>query len=241
MRRAHQLLLVPLAVVALLAGPVSAETDGCTDPETGEMVLSEEAAWIHQAETKAGNLAGFGVTSFPTWDAEEPTTSVQGGAGGGYLANFAAFVDPTLAEQTGLTVEGTFSGCLDTMLLDLYAFLPTNRTGTSGNLEEADFTGLFSLTVDGEAILPPFEIDTNTVPNEAGSATYLIRVAITELHATMVDFGIDPTAEHTIRLNVASRYANTDNALFVYDTTEVPAGIVFNGAPTEDYPVLAAW
>ena len=242
MTRAVRLALVPVAVVALLAGPVAAEEPvGCVDPLTSELVLTEQKTYIHQAETKAGNLGAFGVTGLPSWDTTEPTASVQGGAGGGYLANSASYLDPTLAEQTGLTLEGGFSGCLDTMLLDLYAFMPTNRTGTSGSLAESALTLMVTMAVDGENVLSALEIETNTVANAGGDATYHARFGITDLHAALESYGIDPAGDHTIRITAAPRYINTDNAIFVYDTTEVPAGITFNGVPTEDYPLLSAY
>ena len=242
MTRAVRLLLVPLAVAALLGSPAGAEVVGCTDTETNTLVLTQEQTYIHQAETKAGNLAALGLpTAFPSWDTTAPTTSVQGGAGGGYLGNSASYLDPTLAEQTGLTVEGAFNGCLDTMLLNLYAIMPTNRTGTAGDLSENALTGVIALTVDGEKVVEGMEIETNSVPNPDGDATYFVRFGIQNLHAALVSYDIDPTVEHTIRLNVAPRYVNTDNAIFVYDTTEVPAGILFNGVPDENYPMLDAW
>lgn len=242
MTRLARLLLVPLAVFALLGTPASAEIVGCTDTETNTLVLTQEQTYLHQAETKAGNLGALGVPhGLPSWNTTAPTTSVQGGAGGGYLANSASYLDPTVKEQTGLTVEGKFNGCLDTMLVNLYAIMPTNRTGTSGSLEESALTAMITLTVDGQNIVEGVEIETNSVANPDGDATYLQRFGISELHNALVDFGVDPTAEHTIRLTVAPRYINTDNAIFVYDTTEVPAGILFNGTPDANYPLIAAF
>ena len=242
MTRAVRLLLVPLAVAALLGSPAGAEIVGCTDTATNTLVLTQEQTYIHQAETKAGNLGALGLPlSLPSWNTTAPTTSVQGGAGGGYLGNSASYLDPTLKEQTGLTVEGKFNGCLDTMLVNLYAIMPTNRTSTSGDLAENALTGIITLTVDGQEVVSGLEIETNSVPNPDGDATYLARFGIRNLHPALVDFGIDPTVEHTIRLTVAPRYINTDNTIFVYDTTEVPAGILFNGVPDANYPMLDAY
>ncbi|HVM20101.1 MAG TPA: hypothetical protein VM307_09090 [Egibacteraceae bacterium] len=240
MRRALRVLLVPLAVLGVMTAPAGADA-ACTDPETGALVLEQSQQWLHQAETKAGNLAAFGVTSFPSWDDQEPTASVQQGAGGGAAANAAAYLDPTTSEQLGLVAEGTFSGCLDTVLLDLYAFLPTNRTGTSGSLAESPFNGIVNLTVDGEQLVTAQEIEANTVPNPGGLATYHLRFAITDLHAALLDWGLDPAADHTLRLNVAGRYVNTSNAVFVFDTTEVPASLTFNGTVDEHYPAISAY
>lgn len=243
MIRAARLFLVPLAVAALLAGPAGAETatSACVDPLTNQLVLTQEQTYLHQAETKAGNIAALGAGSFPSWNTTAPAASVRGGAGGGYAGNSASYLAPEVAEQTGLTVQGAFNGCLDTMLVNLYAAMPTNRTGTSGSLAESSLTAVVHLTIDGQKVVDGVEVKTHSVPNPTGQATYLQRFSIVGLHAAMQDFALDPAANHTIRFTVAPRYLNTDNAVFVYDTTEVPAGFLFNGTPDENYPQVAAF
>lgn len=232
--------IVILTVVPAGIPAAAQEPDPCIDPVTQELVLTEEQVYVHQAGTKVGNLAALGQDEFPSWDGNRPQQSVTQGAGGGYLAPFGHFSlnqDETLM---GLTIEGPQTGCLDTMLIELYAFLPTNRTSTSGDLQERAFTGLFNLDVDGQRILAGIEHETKTVPNPAGSVTYRIRLAITGLHQALGFAGVARDGEHRIRLNVNPRFANTTNALFVYDTTEVPSGILFNGTPDETYSVLPA-
>ena len=242
MSRAVRLLLVPLAIAALLAAPVGAEEGAtCVDPLTNQLVLTEQATWFHPAETKVGNLGASGATGYPSWDTTKPEASVQSGAGGGYLGNSASYLDPTVKKETGLTVQGTFAGCLDTMLVDLYSAQPTNKTGTSGSLAESALTVVVTMTVDGQEVLSNAEVETKQVANPTGQATYLSRLAITSIHSALVDYQLDPTAEHTIEVTFAPRYINTDNSVFVYDTSEVPAGITFNGVPTENYAVLAAY
>ena len=239
MSRALRVLLC-LALAMVFATPATAADAACTDPNTGELVLTELQTYIHQAETKAGNLGALGLTGFPGWDENPPAQSVQQGAGAGYLSPFLSFQTNDQYEETGLTLEGTFSGCLDTMLFDLYAFLPTNRTGTSGSGAESPFNGIVELLIDGVEVGFRAEIEMATVPNPDGDATYRLRFAYTGLHAAMTRSGLDPAAEHEIRFNVVPRYANTSNALFVYDTTEVPAGILFNGVPDDTYAKMAA-
>jgi hypothetical protein len=214
--------------------------DPCIDDE-GELIVEEQQVYIHQAETKAGNLAALGFDSFPTWSEEEPTQSVQDGAGGGYLANSQHFVTEADDEIFGLTVVGDFSGCLDTMLVELYAFLPTNRTGTAGDLEERPFNGIVTVDVDGERVFWPAEAEMETIPNPSGEATYRIRFALTNLHAAFGFAEVEPGGDHELRLNLNPRFLNTNNALFVYDTTEVPSGILFNGTPDDTYTVMSAF
>jgi hypothetical protein len=233
--------ILALAIVALIVPPAGASDGACTDPETGELLLAEQQVYLHQAETKVGNLGALGATGFPTWSADEPAGSVTEGAGGGYLVNSQYFVSNENPEHFGLTVEGAFSGCLDTMLVELYAFLPTNRTGTSGSLEETAFTGILQLEVDGELVAWPSELELATVENPHGDATYQLRFAYTDIHQALQDAGVEPGGDHHLRLNVNARYINTEHAVFVFDTTEVPAGILFNGVPDESYPTLSAY
>lgn len=233
-------LLLCLALATVWAVPATAADAACTDPETGQLVLTEQQTYIHQAQTKAGNLGAVGATDFPSWNETAPAQSVQQGAGGGYAAPYGAGFVEDYYEETGLTLKGTFSGCLDTMLFELYAFLPTNRTGISGSLAESPFNGYVTLDVDGKQVAFPAEVEMATTPNPRGSATYRLRFAYTGIHAAMTRAGLDPAAEHEIRFNVVPRYLNTSNALFVYDTTEVPAGILFNGVPDDTYAVATA-
>lgn len=235
----HALIVVLCLVFgAVLAPPAAGAADPCTDPDTGELILTEEQTYLHQAETKAGNLAVLGASGFPSWSTDAPTQSVQQGAGGGYLMPYGASLAEDHYEETGLTTEGTFSGCLDTMLFELYAFLPTNRTGTSGSLAESPFNGVVTLDIDNVRVGYATEVEMATVPNPGGSATYRLRFAYTGIHAAMTRLQLDPASDHELRFNVIPRYANTNNALFVYDTTEVPAGILFNGAADETYTVV---
>jgi hypothetical protein len=242
MPRTLRLALVPLALTALLVSPLGAdEAAPCADAETGELVLTPQQTYIHQAQTKAGNLAALGATDFPSWNTTAPTQSVQQGAGGGYAGNFALVFTGQDDAVAGLTLEGTFAGCVDTMLVELYAFLPTNRTGTSGKLNESPLVVYTSLEIDGETLLLNSQVETKTVPNTKGSATYRSRYAFTNIHEALLDFGLDPAAEHTIRVNATPRFANTNNAVFVYDTTEVPSGILFNGTLDATYTEVTAF
>lgn len=234
--------LIAVLALAFAAFPAGAETaDPCVDADSGDAAFEARQTYIHQAETKVGNLGAVGATGFPSWDDEAPTASVQGGAGGGYLTTPVDQVAPNNDEPTGLTVIGSFSGCLDTMLIELYAALPTNRTGTSGELNESAFNGRLKISVDGEEVLFPTLAEGKTIPNPGGDATYQIRYAITDINEAMLDLGLDPTADHEVRLNVTPQYVNTSNAIFFYDTTEVPSGILFNGTPDETYTAVSAF
>jgi hypothetical protein len=241
MSRSLRVVLALAIAAAIAPQAIAAEVSGCVDPETDELALDQQQVYVREADTKAGNLGALGVTGFPTWSEEEPAASVTEGAGAGYLVNSQYFVTDDNAEHFGLTLEGAFDGCLDTMLVELYAFLPTNRTGTSGNLEESAFTGIIQLEVDDELVAWPNELEMAMVDNPHGDATYQLRFALTDIHRAMLDAGVDPAGEHTLKLNVNARYINTEHAVFVFDTIEVPAGILFNGEPDAAYPALSAY
>jgi hypothetical protein len=238
MSRPLRAVLAASATLALLAGPATASAeDPCTDPDTGELVLEEQQVYLRQAETKVGNLGATEATGFPSWSEEAPSQSVTGGAGGGYLTPYTMNAG---REETDFTFVGDFSGCLDTMLIELYAFLPTSRTGTSGELNESDFWGYMELYIDGVAMLWGPELQTKTVPNPEGDATYRIRFAITDIHTAMGFEGMEPDGDHELKVRISPRYANTSHALFVYDTTDVPAGVLFNGVPDDSYATVSA-
>lgn len=225
-----------LGLVTSLMGPAMATTaDPCVDPETKQLKLTTQPTWIHQAAHKAGNLAALGQDAYPSWNTTKPTQSVQAGAGGGYAGNMALVFNGGDDATLGATFVGEFDGCLDTMLVELYAFLPTNRTSTNGSLAEQELIAYITLTVGGVDLVYRSEVQTRTVANPTGTATYRIRFAFKDLHAAMVGEGLATSGKRSIRLNVTPRFVNTGNALFVYDTTEVPAGIVFNGAPDLTY------
>lgn len=241
MRRNLWLAAVMLMVSTLVMNPVSALDDPCYDATTGEPLFQSQQTYIHQGQTKAGNAGATGHSDFPSWDTTKPSQSVQQGAGGGYLGAFALGYANQDDAPLGATFIGNFAGCLDTMLVELYAFLPTNRTGTSGSLEESPLNVWTSLRIDNVNVITMAEIETKTIANPGGQATYRIRYAFSGLHSAMVSNGLDPLAEHTIRLNAIPRFVNTSNALFVYDTTEVPAGILFNGTVDETYTLIEAF
>ena len=51
---------------------------------TGPLYCTQQV-WFADSGTKAGNAAATGAATYPSWDTTAPTTSVQGGAGGGFL------------------------------------------------------------------------------------------------------------------------------------------------------------
>ncbi len=207
----------------------------CYDAATGSLAYAEQDVFFHRGEAPVAN----GGAANP-WSTDAPASSVQGGAGAlAVTPGFAGLADGTGAEQAA-TFTGTFDGCLDTMVVDLYSFDMTNRSGSSGSAQPAQHDFGYTLTVDGVQIASAGPVEALTTFDNEGFGPNLNQFAINigELMELYTDFGITLDGEHTIELSVASWYVNTGHAVYVWDTTEVPSGISFNGAVPEGVPVV---
>ena len=113
-----------LAVLLPAALAVAEEQEPCTDEE-GELVFEEVTQWVKAPENRLGNLGATDFGEFPTWSDEEPTASVFDGAGGGSLQQRAGnpIGDEFNREAAG-HFEGTFTGPIDNMAVELYGFWP---------------------------------------------------------------------------------------------------------------------
>ncbi len=238
---------VPVLLTAVLAlGAVAVEGEDltehpCYDAETGQLAYPEQQVFFHEGESKVGN-ANAAPDPF---DTEPPTDSVQAGAGAGNYTGVA--VQAASAEEQYDNVEasfsGTFTGCIDTLLIDMYAFDPTNRTSTGqatagnpGNPLPHSFRVV--VEVDGVEVYRAGPVEANTTfANEAlGPNLHRHGIQLGNLLDSYADFGLlSLDGEHTVTIHMAGWYVNTDHSIYVWDTTEVPSGLTFNGEITEDY------
>lgn len=217
MRRPGRILLVA-AVVATLAGG-SALAEEPVEPVAP--VFTEQQVYFHQAETKVGNLGALGQGSLPSWNTTAPA-SVTTGSGGGYLGNIASEI--ALGDRTaesGPTFVGSFTGPIDTVAVDLYAF--ANPIDAKQGLR-------VQILVDGQLVhedADPFDVPLRP----GGQAARQLNFAVTGINAVMQSYGMDTSAEkeHTVRINVVPYYVG-DDAVYVYDAAEAPSGILFNAA-----------
>lgn len=239
MRRTASILLAG----ALALGAV-ATTDGedltdhpCYDEEAGDLVYAEQAVWFHEGEAKLSNGAAA------PWDTTPPAASVTEGAGAGALSGSDVVVNSTAGQESVSAVfAGTFEGCIDTILFDLYSFDPTNRSGTGGSGEPAAQDLRLRVNVDGVDVLNvgPVEVAT-TFSNEAvGPNLNQFAVDLGSLMEQYAQHGyVQLDGTHDVEIEVAAWFVNTQAAVaYVWDTTEVPSGMVFNGAVTEDYNAI---
>lgn len=234
------LLLAALGVTG--AGAQALDEDGCfefraaTSDEADDAVeLCQSEVFFKPASTKAGNLAGPGVDDIPSWDGDAPGTSVTAGGGGGYATLRAGeLLDAPRDPLYKPTFEGSFTGPLDTLAVDLYLFSPVYQaTGT-------EFPLLVIVEIDGKTITFIDDEEVDVAIGPGGDAAGLIRFAITDVYELMErrKLDLDPDAEHTMEISVTARYFGDGNSVFVYDTTEVPSGMTFNATDLDGYTVI---
>lgn len=234
MRATPRMLSLVLAVSVLALGADPAEDDPCAD-EVGDIVYLEEQVWVHEGETKVGNLTQHGDQPPAPWDTTPPPGSVTTGAGAGAVSAFGSAGGLVPDAPQSATFAGGFEGCLDTMLVELYAFQPTNRTGTSGSLAESPHNFGAQLVIDGVTFDIPGPQQAVTTANPTGQATYRLRFAFDRIRAAMERRGLELDGAHELQLTVTAWYVNTNNSVYVWDTTEVPTNLVFNGTPDASY------
>ncbi len=148
--------------------------------------------------------------NYPDWGPAAPSASALDGAGCGHLENAAP-------SPINAIWEGTFSGNLRAMSLELYIIDVGSARLT--NVFPVDFT----VAVDGEEIFASGAVDMDVeYVNEMITSKMTFSL-------TGLPFGSEPglgTTERTIRIEAD---ANRDmQAFWVWETTEVPAGITFN-------------
>ena len=236
-RVVHLLLLTALVVSMATAGvaeePVCYQTQIDAEGNPTGPAYCTQQVWFSDGGTKAGNLAATGATTYPTWDTTAPTTSVSGGAGGGFFSNGVGrqmSSDPTTDAATGATWTGTFKGDIDNMVVELYMFAPA----TAAASPPGAYVGSTEMDIDGQQVLVPTQVNLQLTP--AGQAVMKTKFAITDVQAAMAMAGIatGPDVEHTIRFFFSAYGLVSATSVIVYDTTEVPAGMTFNAPVLEE-------
>lgn len=226
MRHLSKVLIVStLATIALASNAMAADGDcrlirGATTPTdpTDDVSVCRKDTWFHQGDTKLGNLAGFGQGSFPSWNTTKPTTSAMGGAGGGYVTNSILHQGVGAQDPRGSAVfQGTYTGTLDNLAVDLYAFVAPIFSNELN----------LALTIDGEAI---YAAGVEVTQQAGDNNNVKLKFAFTNVYKTLESFELpnEATTVHTIQLAVNGVYIINDPAVFVYDASEVPSGIIFN-------------
>jgi hypothetical protein len=221
----RRLVFAALSAVLVLAfaGPVGA-THGGPHP-----TFRTEQTYFHCAgETKVQNLS-YTQGQIPSWNTTPPPGSVQAGHGCGYydpLVNNVANGDQTVALDA--VWRGTFSGNLRDLTVELHRLLPAQGATFPNRL-------VVVLTIDDEERIN----NNNVVITPAASSTgasQSAKITITDLGYAIEDG--DGTQQRTVTMGIKS--FNETQSIWVFDTTEVPAGITFNPAAPSGTVVSAA-
>lgn len=233
MRRAIKLTLAAsLALGAVAAG--EGDVVACDDP-TDATAFPVQEVWFHEGDAKVGNA---GAAPF---DTTPPAASVQEGAGAGALSVATSIEELAGAGTTEAYFAGEFEGCIDTLAVTVFSFDPTNRSGTDADLEPNNHNFAYTLTIDGVDVLAGSAAEAATTFANDGFGPNENRFALEvaermQRHADRGRLRMDGT--HLVELRVSSWYANTGHAVYVWDTTEVPSGMVFNAPASADVPVV---
>lgn len=229
--------LLALTAGALAFGPVAVDPDAeesctvirgaeTTEDSTDDVTACRQDVWFHGAGVPADNLDNAQGT-FAEWDTTPPAASVTAGAGNGLLANSTTHQFGTpFDERVSFVAAGSFDGAIEALIVELYLFTPgTNVDDPENPVVRGDFSVNAQLLVEGT---PVQTLDDRVVTLEpAGEAVQRITFAFEGLSDTIELIGELDTA-HDVEVRVHGTTIVSDTAIFVYDTTEVPAGMVFN-------------
>lgn len=214
-------------VVAAVAALSLAFVDGAT--------LRTEQVYFHCAtDQKLANVDYLQSSTLPTWDTEPPTGSVADGEGCGWADNSAFRSTQAGNSAHDGAWDGVFTGNLDSITVQVHSI--SAGPGRSGAAQ----TFRATLVVDGESVFGydadgrAARRDVRLVPVESGTkASSLYEFTITDL--PFVAEAGDGTTEWWVTLNLAA--ASEPLMGWVYDTTEVPSGMVFNPEAPADVTI----
>lgn len=207
--RGTRLLLI-VALVLAVAAPAAADHGDIHPTVRNERVYFKCAGSPNKVQN-VELLRG----SVPGWSTEAPTQSVQAGAGCGAA-------DPGLSGTANENIydgvwKGTFTGNLTALTVELHSIDTVARATDSHPI-------LVRLLVDGVEVLSEAQVTPITV-RSSSQASKKMTFSIDNLQY-LTEEG-DGSTVREITLTVAN-YLNGDNGPWVWDTTEVPAGIDFN-------------
>ena len=212
--------LVVLTMILASAGAPAAADHG------QHPTLRTERVWFHCAGDVKVQNAAYAQRVVPSWNTTPPAQSVQQGAGCGYYENAAGgYLGPN--ETTLDSVwEGSFTGNLDSLTVELH-----NIHASAARAGET-FKFRANLLIDGVDVLDPDAPQIEVVP--APSSTRLSEA----MRFTVTGIGLQPEdgdGAQARRIRLVIRSLTEAQSAWVWDTTEVPAGLEFN--PSAPQPV----
>jgi hypothetical protein len=207
MRRLPAIISTSL-VLGSLAVPAAAQ-------EPVPTFRSERAYFNCSGDVKLQNVALLNG-ELPSWDTTAPGSATLGNGCGMYENNL---------NQAGLNAEfkGTFTGNLDNLTVEMH------NMGVSNDPMDNKMRLIVQLVVDDEPLAETSAADFPTVRSSTG-LTEKVTYTFTELNFD--DEIGDGTQVHQVYLAVRSSGTETQSA-WVWDASEVPAGVTFNPATLE--------
>lgn len=196
-----------LAVALLLAGLAPGASAAPIEKRT-------ERVYFHCTGTnKVQNVEA----AEPSWNTTAPTASVQSGAGCGHYSNLLTLGGTPLDEAAW---AGTFTGNLDTMTVELY------NIHASSDRAAATMKLSVLVEIDGHPAFTHPVATPITAPRTATSTGAADKIVFSLRGIGLAREEGVGTAPHQVRLTIGE-YNETQSA-WVWDTTEVPAGVTFN-------------
>lgn len=229
MPRPARYLLPAMSALALAASAVPAMAlHGPTGVDFTPNDRTEQVYFHCEGATKLQNVVVDG--SIP-WNTTAPSASVTAGAGCGSLDNGLQGNNQVSIQDSHF--QGAFSGNIDdiTVLAHNIYLGPARQTASYGvNVR---------LAIDGEALLGANGKDVTVTPVRSSTGlSELVKFTITGINFMNEANDI----EHDVLLTLSGGAVAVPNGanpvrdsqnLWVYDTTEVPSGLIFNPAAPE--------
>ena len=221
MRRGLLVALTGMLVLPL--GGVATATHGGPHP-----TFRTEKTYFHcVGATKVQNLSAT-AGQIPSWNTTPPSGSVQAGNGCGYYDNLVNNNPGGAPLFFDAIWQGSFSGNLKELTVELHRLLPAQGATFPNRL-------VVVLTVDGEERLNNNNVVITPIASSTGASQSAF-ITITNLNYATEDG--DGTQSRPVSLTI--RGFNETQSIWVFDTTEVPAGITFNPAARTGTVVPAA-
>lgn len=224
-RRLTAALLTSLLAASAVAFAPAVDEDGATVAEgcrladiagtpedpADDVTICEQQLFVRAGDAPLSNAASA------VFSTEAPSAAPVGGAGlGTSVTDIAAQGEP----QHGLEVNGTFTGPVDTIDVEVYLLMPNGALGSHGTTPTVELDGFDVAGSQIDATVTPG-------PNNTAVATFRI-TGVLELWG-LLGYDYDPSVEHTLRLNLSPFYFGDDGA-YLYDGTDVPSNVVLNAA-----------
>jgi hypothetical protein len=214
-------LLLALVLAVALAAPVAAEM---------APTLRTERTWFHCAGAAKVQNAEYAQRNVPTWNTIAPAQSVQQGAGCGYFENAGGgYLGPNETTLDSIW-EGSFAGNLDSLTIELHNIHASAARASGPFLLRAN------LLIDGVDVINPDapQIEVTPVPSSS-RLSEMLRFTVTGIGLRSEE----GDGQQVRRVRLIIRSLSEEQSAWVWDTTEVPAGLTFNPAAPEAVTLTA--